>query len=139
MTKETLELVALDIQAERRRRNNQLLDLVEGRAEIYNGEDLCRLVGELNAAYNHCVASIAGDGNIYCLLKHISTAIVLAGEVDGDAAELYQIMSVISNQKIQPCSACRQDASDTIEAETLKGEENESEDSANLNLDKKEG
>ena len=139
MTKETLELVALDIQTERRRRNNQLLDYVEGRAEVYNGEDLCRLVGELNAAYNHCVASIAGDGNIYCLLKHISTAIVLAGEVDGDAAALYQIMAVISGDKIQPCSACRQDASSIIEAEILKGEENESEDSANLNLDKEEG
>lgn len=128
MTKETLELVALDIQSERRRRNNQLLDYVEGRAEIYNGEDLARLVGELNAAYNHCVASIAGDGNIYCLLKHISTAIVLAGEVDGDAASLYQIMAVITDEKIQPCAACRLDASGIIEAEiteagTKKGEE----------------
>ena len=123
MTKETLELVALDIQTERRRRNAQLLDYVEGRAEVYNGEDLMRLVGELNAAYNHCVASIAGDGNIYCLLKHISTAIVLAGEVDGDAAALYQIMAVISVDKIQPCSACRQDASGIIEAEIKKGEE----------------
>lgn len=139
MTKETLELVALDIQTERRRRNAQLLDYVEGRAEVYNGEDLARLTGELNAAYNHCVASIAGDGNIYCLLKHISTAIVLAGEVDGDAAALYQIMSVISNQKIQPCSACRQDASGILEVETLKGEEDESKDSTNLNLDEKEG
>ena len=123
MTKETLELVALDIQTERRRRNNQLLDYVEGRAEVYNGEDLARLVGELNAAYNHCVASIAGDGNIYCLLKHLSTAIVLAGEVDGDAAAIYQIMAVISEDKIQPCSACRQDASGIIEAEIKKGEE----------------
>ena len=123
MTKETLELVALDIQTERRRRNSQLLDYVEGRAEVYNGEDLMRIVGELNAAYNHCVASIAGDGNIYCLLKHISTAIVLAGEVDGDADALYQIMAVISEDKIQPCSACRQDASGIIEAEIKKGEE----------------
>lgn len=106
MNKQTLELVAADIQEERRRRNNQLLDLVEGRAEVYNGEDLMRLVGELNAAYNHCVASIAGDGNIYCLLKHISTAIILAGEVDGDAAALYQIMAALTNNKIQPCKAC---------------------------------
>lgn len=126
MTKELLELVALDIQEERRRRNNQLLDLVEGRAEVYNGEDLMRLVGELNAAYNHCVASIAGDGNIYCLLKHISTAIILAGEVDGDAAALYQIMASISGDKIQPCLACKQDASATIEIEELKGEEDAS-------------
>lgn len=106
MNKETLELVAVEIQEERRRRNNQLLDLVEGRAEVYNGEDLMRLVGELNAAYNHCVASIAGDGNIYCLLKHISTAIILAGEVDGDASALYQIMAALTNNKVQPCKAC---------------------------------
>lgn len=106
MNKQILELVAVEIQEERRRRNNQLLDLVEGRAEVYNGEDLMRLVGELNAAYNHCVASIAGDGNIYCLLKHISTAIILAGEVDGDASALYQIMAALTNNKVQPCKAC---------------------------------
>lgn len=135
MTKETLELVALDIQEERRRRNNQLLELVEGKIDIYNGEDLARLVGELNAAYNHCVASIAGDGNIYCLLKHISTAIVLAGEVDGDAEALYQILAAITDGKIEACKACHDEMSDTIEAETLTGEENESKDNTNLNLD----
>lgn len=106
MTKELLEVVALDIQEERRRRNNQLLEYVQGETDIYNGEDLCRLVGELNAAYNHCVASIAGDGNIYCLLKHLSTAIVLSGEVDGDAAAVYQMLATITNGKIQPCKAC---------------------------------
>lgn len=107
MTKETLELVALDIQAERRRRNNQLLQAVQGELDIYNLEDLMRLVGTLEAAYNHCIASIAGDGDIFCLLKHIAYAIILAGEVDGDAASLYQIMAVITNEKIQPCAACR--------------------------------
>lgn len=126
MTKETLGLVALDIQEERRRRNNQLLQAVKGKLEIYNLEDLMRLVGTLEAAYNHCLASIAGDGDIYCLLKHVAYAIILAGEVDGDTASLYQIMAAITDEKIQPCSACR-------------GEENESEDSTNLNLDKKEG
>lgn len=106
MNKQTLELVALDIQEERRRRNNQLLQAVQGELEIYNLEDLMRLVGELNAAYNHCVASIAGDGNIYCLLKHLATSIVLAGEVDGDAAAIYQIVAALTNNKIQPCKAC---------------------------------
>lgn len=132
MTKETLELVALDIQTERRRRNNQLLQAVQGELEIYNLEDLMRLVGTLEAAYNHCIASIAGDGDIFCLLKHVAYAIILAGEVDGDATSLYQIMAVITDEKIQPCAACRQE-------ETKEGEENESEDSTNLNLDKKEG
>lgn len=116
MTKETLELVALDIQTERRRRNNQLLQAVQGELDIYNLEDLMRLVGTLEAAYNHCIASIAGDGDIFCLLKHIAYAIILAGEVDGDAASLYQIMAVITDEKIQPCAACRLE-------ETKKGEE----------------
>lgn len=56
MTKETLELVALDIQAERRRRNNQLLQAVQGELDVYNLEDLMRLVGTLEAAYNHCIS-----------------------------------------------------------------------------------
>ena len=107
MTKELLEVVALDIQAERRRRNNQLLQAVKGELDIYNLEDLMRLVGELNASYNHCVASIAGDGDIYCLLKHLATAIVLAGEVDGDATAIYQMVATITNDKIQPCKACK--------------------------------
>lgn len=109
MTRELLELVAIDIQEERRRRNNQLLQAVKGEIEIYNLEDLMRLVGDLEAAYNHCIASIAGDGDIYCLLKHIAYAIILAGEVDGDAASLYQIMATITDEKIQPCVACKQE------------------------------
>ena len=120
MTKEFLEFVSLDIQEERRRRNKQLLDCVEGRQEIYNGEDLGRLVGELNAAYNHCVAAIAGDGNIYCLLKHLCTAVVLAGEVDGDAAAIYQILQAISNGVIAPCKACTDDANAIIEKKEEK-------------------
>lgn len=107
MTKELLEIVALDIQEERRRRNNQLLQAVKGELDIYNLEDLMRLVGELNAAYNHCVASAAGDGDIYCLLKHLATSVVLAGEVDGDAAAIYQIIATVTNDKIQPCKACK--------------------------------
>ena len=112
MTKELLEVVALDIQEERRRRNNQLLQAVKGEFDIYNLEDLMRLVGTLEAAYNHCVASIAGDGDIYCLLKHMAYAIILAGEVDGDATSLYQIMASITDDKIQPCVACKQEEQD---------------------------
>ena len=117
MNKDLLELVAVDIQEERRRRNNQLLQAVKGEVEIYNLEDLMRLVGDLEAAYNHCIASIAGDGDIYCLLKHIAYAIILAGEVDGDAATLYQIMATITEEKIQPCEACRQEESNEPERE----------------------
>lgn len=117
MNKNLLELVAVDIQEERRRRNNQLLQAVKGEIEIYNLEDLMRLVGDLEAAYNHCIASIAGDGDIYCLLKHIAYAIILAGEVDGDATTLYQIMAAITEEKIQPCKACKQEESNEPERE----------------------
>lgn len=110
MTKELLEVVALDIQEERRRRNKQLLDVVEGRTEIYNIEDLARLVGTLEAAYNHCVASMAGDGDIYCLLKHLSYAIILSAEVDGDSKAVYDIISAITEGKVAACQACWQDA-----------------------------
>lgn len=115
MTKELLEVVALDIQEERRRRNKQLLEAVEGRAEIYNLEDLMRLVGTLEAAYNHCVASIAGDGDIYCLLKHLSYAVILSAEVDGDSTEVYQILSALTDGKVAACQACWQDVNSKIE------------------------
>ena len=108
MDKTTLELVSVDIAEEISKYANTLIKTKDRR--------LMRLVGTLEAAYNHCIASIAGDGDIFCLLKHIAYAIILAGEVDGDAASLYQIMAVITNEKIQPCAACRQE-------ETKKGEE----------------
>lgn len=106
MNKELLNIIAGDIQTERRRRNNQLLAAVRGEEEIYNLEDLFRLVGTLEAAYNHCIASIAGDGDIYCLLKHLSYAVILSGEVDGDAADIYQMVAALTDDKIQPCQAC---------------------------------
>lgn len=101
-----LDVVAGQINEERRRRNNLLLKVVKGDEVIYNGEDLMRLVGELQCAYNHCIAAQAGDGDIYCLLKHLSSAIILSGEVDGDAAELYQIMDALTNGVIAACKAC---------------------------------
>ena len=108
MDKTTLELVSIDIAKEISKYANALIKTKDRR--------LMRLVGTLEAAYNHCIASIAGDGDIFCLLKHIAYAIILAGEVDGDAASLYQIMAVITDEKIQPCAACRLE-------ETKKGEE----------------
>lgn len=66
-----------------------------------------RLVGELQCAYNHCVASLAGDGDIYCLLKHLSSAVILSAEVDGDSTEIYRILSAITNGAIEPCQACK--------------------------------
>ena len=108
MNKTTLELVSVNIAEEISKYADVLIKTKDRR--------LVRLVGTLEAAYNHCIASIAGDGDIFCLLKHIAYAIILAGEVDGDAASLYQIMAVITDEKIQPCAACRLE-------ETKKGEE----------------
>lgn len=117
-----LKTAAELIRTERRRWNNRLNALVAGKIKEYNGEDLMRLVGTLEAAYNHCLASIAGDGDIYCLLKHISYAIILAGELDEpDVESLYEIITIISNGAIEPCAACKSDA----QSENVQGTGNE--------------
>lgn len=102
-------MVALDIQEERRRYNKMLLDAVKGEINIFNLEDLMRLLGTLEAAYNHALAAY-DSLDIYCLLKHMAYAIILAGEVDGEVASLYQIMAMLTDGKIQPCQACAQDS-----------------------------
>lgn len=97
MTKETLELVALDIQTERRRRNNQLLQAVQGELDIYNLEDLMRSVAALEYAYNLAVElKYKWDETIYKeLISKLSYAVVLSGEVDGDAASVLKIIDKI--------------------------------------------
>lgn len=107
------------IRDERRKYNNLLKEVVEGREE-YNSEDLMRLVGTLEAAYNHALASIASDGDIYCLLKHISYAIILAGELqEADVEPLYTIMTIITNGRIEPCKACKDDSNYKRESSEL--------------------
>ena len=94
MTKELLEVVALDIQAERRRRNNQLLQAVNGETEIYNLEDLMRGVGSLNYAYN-IVAALKRkwDDELYkSLLIQLAYSVVLLAEVDGNASAVLDII-----------------------------------------------
>lgn len=94
----------------RRHYNNILKEVAEGKVAEYNGEDLVRLVGTLEAAYNHALVSIASDGDIYCLLKHVSYAIILAGEMDSpDVEELYDIMTIISDGRIEPCASCKRE------------------------------
>ena len=104
-----LKTAAEMIREERRKYNNLLQEVIAGKEE-YNSEDLMRLVGTLEAAYNHALSSIAADGDIYCLLKHISYAIILVGELEKpDVEPLYDIMAVISNGRIEPCSSCRRE------------------------------
>jgi hypothetical protein len=100
------------LQAIRRTRNKQLTDAIEGKIpSIYNLEDLMRLVGELNALYNHLVASRASDDpDPFCVWKHLSTAIVLSGEVDGDATALYSLAEEMSGGRIRACQACVDDS-----------------------------
>lgn len=106
----------------RRHYNNILKEVAEGKVAEYNGEDLARLVGTLEAAYNHALVSIASDGDIYCLLKHVSYAIILAGEMDSpDVEELYEIMTIISDGRIEPCASCKREE----EEDEKKGDSNE--------------
>lgn len=94
MTKETLELVALDIQTERRRRNNQLLQAVQGELDIYNLEDLMRGVATLEYAYNLAVELKYkySEPAYITLVTQLSYAVVLSGEVDGDASKVLAIL-----------------------------------------------
>ena len=94
----------------RRKYNNILNDVANGEGSEYNGEDLVRLVGTLEAAYNHTLVSLTSDGDIYCLLKHISYAIILAGEMDvPEVEDLYDAMTIISDGRIEPCSSCKRE------------------------------
>lgn len=97
MTKELLEVVALDIQTERRRRNNQLLAAVNGETEIYNLEDLMRDVAALEYAYNLAVELKYKWDEVRCkeLISKLSYAVVLSGEIDGDAASVLGIINKI--------------------------------------------
>ena len=108
------------IRNERRKYNKLLRDVVEGKDTEYNSEDLMRLVGTLEAAWNHAQAALASDGDIYCLLKHLSYAIILVCELDAPQVEpLYEILAIVSDGKIEPCEACKQDAN----AQTEKDDE----------------
>ena len=105
-----LKTAAEMLREERRKYNNLLKEVGAGKEE-YNSEDLMRLVGTLEAAYNHALASVASDGDIYCLLKHVSYAIILVGELEKpDVQPLYDILAIITDGRVEPCSACKQDA-----------------------------
>lgn len=108
--KQRLQVAADMLRTERRHYNNLLQDVVAGEDSEYNTEDLMRLVGTLEAAYNHALAAIAADGDIYCLLKHVSYAIILIGELDTPNVEaMYEIMTIITNGKIEPCASCKRE------------------------------
>ena len=108
-----------DLVQEARRTYNKMLDDYIGEAlDVYNGEDLFRLVGELNATYNHIISMLASEHlNIYCCLKHLATAYVLANEVDGDCQGIMNIVELITNGKIKACQSCSDDVNQLIKEE----------------------
>ena len=110
--KKSRRAAAVDMVRELRRKYNSVLnDVIEGRVTEYNGEDLVRLVGTLEALYNHLLASLASDGDLYCAGKHLSYAIILVGELEKpDVQPLYDILAIITDGRVEPCSACKQDA-----------------------------
>ena len=108
-----LKTVLITLRNLRRKYNNKLNDVAKGEGDEYNGEDLVRLVGTLEAAYNHCLVAMTSDGDIYCLLKHVSYAIILSGEMDvPEVEDLYEIMTIISDGRIEPCSSCKREEAD---------------------------
>lgn len=108
-----MEEVIRKLQTYRRRVNNDLVDFVSGEKEILNSEDLVRLVGNLNSAYQHLVSGVSTnniDGALFCTYKHLATALIQAEEVYGDNAQIYEIISLMSDGKITACSACADDS-----------------------------
>lgn len=106
------------VQGERRRYNEMLDDYIAGKIDVYNAEDLYRCVGELNATYNHICSMLASEHlNIYCCLKHLATAYVLANEVDGDCQNIMNIVELITNGKIKACQSCSDDVNQLIKEE----------------------
>ena len=112
MNRDKIKDIAENVQQVRRWRNNQLIDSINGVTEVYNLEDLVRLVGNLNATYQHlCSALVVEDSEraLFCVYKHLSTALVQSEEVDGNTTAIYEILGEISDNKIQACGACDKD------------------------------
>ena len=91
----------------RREYSGILYNNIDGSLE---SEDLIRLVGHLQATYDHLLATKAQGGDLYCVLgKHLPVCLVLAGEIGSDVSRIYSIMSILTDGKIKPCSSCEED------------------------------
>lgn len=109
------------VRGERRKYNNLFKAVVNGQGTEYNLEDLGRLIGELECAYNHILAALASDGDMYCVYKHLWCAVVLAGELDNpDVEALYDILSIVSDGKVSACMACAREQSAIMEESKRK-------------------
>lgn len=109
MNKENIEK-AIPLVKELRREYSRMIEYALDSDDKYECEDMIRLVGHLQATYDHLLASRAHDGDTYCCVaKHLPTALILAGEIGIDVGPIYNIMSVLTDGKIKPCSACKED------------------------------
>ena len=85
---------------------------------MYNAEDLFRIIGELSAVHNHICSMLASEHlNIYCCLKHLATAYVLANEIDYNCQGIMNIVELITNGKIKACQSCSDDVNQLIKEE----------------------
>lgn len=108
------------VQQNRRYLNNMLLDVHTGVLELQNSEDLLRAVGELNAAYRHLKTAQAvsdQEGKVeqamFCVYKHLATAIVHIEEIDESTSLVYEAIGILSDGKIMACGACDADMDDS--------------------------
>lgn len=93
-----------------RRQYSQMIIMTLESSDKYECEDMIRLAGHLQCAYDHLLASKAHDYDIYCVVgKHLPAALILAGEIGTEVGPIYQIMSLLTDGKIEPCSACKED------------------------------
>lgn len=116
-----LESIIDLIQTERRYLNNILADVCtmpEGVEPLFvdNPEDLVRAVGNMNAAYEHAKSMQTLDSadeyktGLFCLMKHLATALVQIEEVGLSTRMIYQIIREASNGRIKACGACEDDS-----------------------------
>ena len=116
-----LESIIDLIQTERRYLNDILADVCampKGVEPIFvdNLEDLVRAVGNMNAAYEHAKAMQTLDDlddykiGLFCLMKHLATALVQIEEVGLSTRMIYQIIKEVSGGRIKACGACEDDS-----------------------------
>ena len=93
-----------------RREYSHIVEEVLQSTDDYECEDLLRLIGHLQASYDHLLTARVHDGDVYCVVaKHLPACIILAGEVGIEVGPIYEILAILTDGKVKPCSACKED------------------------------
>lgn len=112
LKKENIEKV-IPLVKNLRREYSRMIEFALESEDKYECEDMLRLVGHLQATYDHLLASRVHDMDGYCVIcKHLPTALILAGEIGWEVGPIYNIMSILTDGKIKPCSACKEEKND---------------------------